>query len=435
MIISKNRPEIFYIYIDSTLEETPRIFYVGKGKINRVRDVRPRNKKWKNIANKYGFKREKIFGSLDETFILEKEKEFIKIFNTYHWDNKEFGCNFTLGGEGSSGWKPSEEIRKKISIANKGRKISEKERLQRSIRFSGKNHPMYGRKGKDNPNFGRKVSDESRKLMSERQKGEKSHRWGKHWNDDVKKKISDGNRSFSDQEIIEIKNKRLSNEYTVKELAQEYSTSKNTIKNIIFGRRYYDVGPVCDKLSTEIKRQHSSDAQLIFSDQEVLEIKRRRVFEKHTLAQLAVDFKVCKGTIKNILSGKHYGHIKSDIEKLNGRIAKLPNKIVKLTDEQEQEIANKYATKQYSKKSLELEYEISWQRLNKILEKKLSEEEYNFNFRWTLSENDMLEIRMKYDNGETIEKLSKEYGVKRKIISKILNKEDEKKVKGTQGDE
>jgi len=44
---------VFFIYIDWTLEDQSRPFYVGKGTIDRIM-IRERNKHWCRIADKHG---------------------------------------------------------------------------------------------------------------------------------------------------------------------------------------------------------------------------------------------------------------------------------------------------------------------------------------------------------------------------------------------
>lgn len=72
--------------------------------------------------------------------------------------------NFTDGGDGSSGFKHSEESRKKMSENNKG-----------------ENNPMYEKKH----------SEETRKKMSESKKGENNSMYGKTHSEKTKKKISE----------------------------------------------------------------------------------------------------------------------------------------------------------------------------------------------------------------------------------------------------
>ena len=48
---------VWYTYIDLTLEETPRVFNVGKENKDRICDVLARNVVWHRIAKKYVSKR------------------------------------------------------------------------------------------------------------------------------------------------------------------------------------------------------------------------------------------------------------------------------------------------------------------------------------------------------------------------------------------
>jgi hypothetical protein len=94
---------IFFVYVDWTLENVPRTFYVGKGNKDRIQK-RERNAYWKSIAAKYGWRRDVILATKDEQFALEQEIVTIREFKTYHYDrNDGWGCNFTRDGEGTSG--------------------------------------------------------------------------------------------------------------------------------------------------------------------------------------------------------------------------------------------------------------------------------------------------------------------------------------------
>lgn len=114
----------YYTYVDFTLENPPRPFYVGKGNSKRVRK-KERNKLHKYISDKYGYKREIVFESDLEQDVLNKEIELIASYKTNVLKYIEtFGANFTDGGEGTSGYKLSEEHKRKISQANIGNKHS-----------------------------------------------------------------------------------------------------------------------------------------------------------------------------------------------------------------------------------------------------------------------------------------------------------------------
>jgi group I intron endonuclease len=78
------------------------------------------------------------------------EKLYIEMFSTSF---PEIGYNLTLGGHNGI---PNEETRKKISMGNKGKKLSEETRKKISESESGKNH--Y--------NWGKHPSEETRKKQS-----------------------------------------------------------------------------------------------------------------------------------------------------------------------------------------------------------------------------------------------------------------------------
>ena len=56
------------------------------------------------------------------------EKEYIKKYNSYG----ENGYNMTYGGEGTLGWIPSEETKRKIGLANSRSTLTEDGRKRKS---------------------------------------------------------------------------------------------------------------------------------------------------------------------------------------------------------------------------------------------------------------------------------------------------------------
>lgn len=94
----------YYVYIDYTLEEAPRPFYVGKGSNLRVKSLK-RNKKHTEISTIFGIKREILYETFDENESFEKEKQYIKQFHTSVKDPEasEIVCNLTIGGDGIVG--------------------------------------------------------------------------------------------------------------------------------------------------------------------------------------------------------------------------------------------------------------------------------------------------------------------------------------------
>ncbi|MBP5710583.1 MAG: hypothetical protein J6W84_06360 [Bacteroidales bacterium] len=164
---------------------------------------------------------------LSKEAACDLEQLLIKIYNT---QNPKFGYNISDGGDcsalgmhhteetkrklaqASKGRVVSEETRKKLSAAFKGRPISEdqKQRLReinlgkhhseetkRKIseagkgKHCGKDNPMYGKGffGKDNPMYGKHLSEEAKKHLSDINKGELNHFYGKHHTEESLQKM------------------------------------------------------------------------------------------------------------------------------------------------------------------------------------------------------------------------------------------------------
>ena len=107
-----------------------------------------KNSYLKRSIEKYGIENFEIIKIFDVAFSREelniKEMHWI---NYYKSNKSDFGYNLTDGGEGSSGWHPSEETKRKMR--------------ENHWDCSGENHPMYGKH----------PSVETRKKQSDIKKG------------------------------------------------------------------------------------------------------------------------------------------------------------------------------------------------------------------------------------------------------------------------
>jgi len=116
----------FYGYKHWTLEEVPRCFNVGKGIKRRASQSRSRNHKWHAIVKRYGLRVEICTDSMTNEQACAWEVETIEkmgTFSTEHsHDSIDIGCNFTRGGDGSSGCTPTDETRAKMSKSRLGNK-------------------------------------------------------------------------------------------------------------------------------------------------------------------------------------------------------------------------------------------------------------------------------------------------------------------------
>lgn len=198
-------------YIGKTSESFERRWYIHAWNLNKGSHS---NRHLQNAWKKYGEENFKFYILMELPaidFILNiAENIFIIKFSSHE---SLGGYNLTMGGEGSSGWTPSEETREKISKANKGYKFSE-ERKQKHSKRMKENPPMLGKHlspeskeriqlsligrkhsaetkeklsishkgllaGDKNPNFGRKRSEEEKRSVSEKLHREKHPNFGK----------------------------------------------------------------------------------------------------------------------------------------------------------------------------------------------------------------------------------------------------------------
>ena len=126
-----------YNYVDHTTEDVPLCFYVGKGNIGRVNCVFARNSKHAGVASKYGIKRTVVAAFKDEKDALDNERLLIKEHKTYFKDSR-LGSNFTLGGEGASGYKYTDEQRQRARETHLGKKHSDATRAKMGATQVGK---------------------------------------------------------------------------------------------------------------------------------------------------------------------------------------------------------------------------------------------------------------------------------------------------------
>jgi hypothetical protein len=150
---------MYYLYRHIRLDKN-EIFYIGIGKINkntksyskdsekyrRAYTTKNRNNHWLNIINFTNYDVEILFESDNRSFIIEKEKEFIKLYGRKDL-NLGTLCNFTNGGEGRDGVILSKETKLKQSISAKKRMIGI--RKEQCIKNLEKNHSTRGKFGKD----------------------------------------------------------------------------------------------------------------------------------------------------------------------------------------------------------------------------------------------------------------------------------------------
>ena len=194
-----------YVYRHIRLD-TNKPFYIGIGSdelYERANSNKSRNKHWTHVVNKVQYRIEIILDDLTWEEACKKEQEFILLYG-----RKDLGTgilvNMTNGGEGLTN--PGEELRQHMSNLKKGRPAwnkglsgfihSEETKRKLALLSSGKSPSEETRKklrekrvGKK-PALGMKHTDEAKKKISDKTKGENNPFYGKTHNENTKSKLS-----------------------------------------------------------------------------------------------------------------------------------------------------------------------------------------------------------------------------------------------------
>lgn len=196
----------YYLYALIRPDKDGEYFYIGKGKGKRIfkhfckSEKKINLHKWNIIQKilKNGYKREEIIKILmicdSEEYVKEME---IKLIAKIGRINTKTGSltNLTDGGEGLSGLKFSEESKRKMSNAKKG-----KPSLNRGIKWPEEMKRKISEtlKGKSY------ISIETRKKMAENQMGEKNQFYGKKHSKESIKKMSESHMGNTARKKIPI---------------------------------------------------------------------------------------------------------------------------------------------------------------------------------------------------------------------------------------
>lgn len=148
-------------------------FYIGIGdEESRAYEKKGRTRVWKNIAKK-GYEVEILFEDLTWEEACQKEREFIALYG-----RRDLGLgtlvNLTDGGEGTLGYKHTEETKEKCRTAASGKNnaMFGKTRPDHSENMKGDKNPCYGRVGNKHPMYnkpgywkGKSRSDKAKRVL------------------------------------------------------------------------------------------------------------------------------------------------------------------------------------------------------------------------------------------------------------------------------
>ena len=171
-----------YYYTYAFLREDRTPYYIGKGKGNRAyrrrdKGIKPPKDKSKILILKQNLTEEESF---------RHEVYMIAVFG-----RKDLGTgilhNRTNGGDGVSGAVVSDETRRKMSEALKGKPRSKEIRRKISEAHKGKTHSEKSRRNMSESQKGKTFSEETKRKLSESQKG-------KSRSEESKRKLSEANK-------------------------------------------------------------------------------------------------------------------------------------------------------------------------------------------------------------------------------------------------
>lgn len=166
-----------YVYIHFKASDG-QPFYVGKGAMRkrdkidtyyRACEDHFTNKHWQRIVDKYGIVINIIASCINDLEAQRLEKEIIAIIGRADLGNGPL-VNKTDGGEGSWGFIPSEETRRKRSIASSGPRSEAFKIAIRKARKNGGNGGVV--------KLGDKLSEEWRKNLAKGKLGDKNPWFG-----------------------------------------------------------------------------------------------------------------------------------------------------------------------------------------------------------------------------------------------------------------
>jgi group I intron endonuclease len=257
----------FFIYrVTNTINNK---VYIGKT------ECEPSTKRWKGHLtaarnpkdkdhNIYFYKAIRKYGQ--ENFKFEVIDEFydadslfraeILYIQKYKSKNDKYGYNLTDGGDGGSGFKFSEEVKKTLNQDKK-------------TKFLGEKNPFFGKKhtsetknkiskantgklsGDKNPFFGKTHTPETIQIIVDKNKannklnprfGEKAPNYGNKHTLETKEKMSKNSSSkpiINNEDAEEIRRLYNIEGLLQKEIAEKYKISKETVQNILYFKYAY----------------------------------------------------------------------------------------------------------------------------------------------------------------------------------------------------
>lgn len=238
------------------------------------------NQYFYRAIQKYGwnnFKHHVLFENLSESDAKEREKRLIAKYNTI---NPKFGYNITAGGEGANGLHHSEETKRILHEKN-----------------SGKNHPWTGKHhteeskrkmskalkgkyvGEKSWHYGKKKSLESRMKMSASKKGKPILKnRGREISQETREKLSHSQPNSKTVMQFELGGKLIIKFHSIGEASRKTKVSETSISRACLGKAYQAGGYLWmfEKDFSDVKLQEKIE---LFENKSTYKIQRIPVIQ------------------------------------------------------------------------------------------------------------------------------------------------------------
>jgi len=223
----------FAVYVDSTLEESARPFYVGKGTEERVNDFSDpaRNGLHGHISRDLGLQREIVFETDDEEEAYARETALVGELHTYaHGGEGWWGANLDMGGRGGGSIPKDDNWKAAIQTALKGRSFSDEHRRAISEGSKGKVLSEVHRRHISEANLSKNDTPERAAQRSSSASKSNRTRWSKPLSDEARQKISDAAKKRAARQRAEGLKRKPTSEATKEKLRLAHQRRKASLQ-------------------------------------------------------------------------------------------------------------------------------------------------------------------------------------------------------------
>ena len=280
---------------------------LDRRKYGHLRDAKRSDYAFSRAIRKYGidnFIWEIICCDIPIQYLNEYEIWYIDFHSSF-----KYGYNSGEGGKANFGYKVSEETKKKMSESQKGKKHTEEAKKKMSEAGKGRKHTEETKRklseaSKGNQNtLGRKLTEEHKRKMSESQKGKKL-------SEEHKRKISEALKGekhplYGKKHTEEAKKKMSKAKVGIKRSEE----TKRKISKANKGIKHSEESKLKQSISRKGKYCGENNWRAKLTSKEILKIRDEYISTETTYKKLAKKYNVGATTIRYIIKRTTWRHI------------------------------------------------------------------------------------------------------------------------------